>query len=229
MNILEKIQEQYIQDFSSNVPFDEFLLNVLVTAILVALLRLFYIYYGHAISNRRKFANNFLPLALGTLLIIMIVKSSIALSLGLVGALSIVRYRAAIKDPEELTYLFIAIGLGLAGGANQPVLAVVAFVLIIGLLFIGKKLSRQTAFRGEDRLFVNISTDLDDLNRVTAVLSDHFPYVELKRLDTLRPGLDLSFICKADSLEQISQAKDAILGLSSQTRVSFVDQPDLIV
>ncbi|MCR9054708.1 MAG: DUF4956 domain-containing protein, partial [bacterium] len=81
MDLIQKLQEQYIQEFSNNVPLDEFLLNVIVTAILVALLRLFYIHFGNAISNRRRFANNFLPLALGTLLIIMIVKSSIALSL----------------------------------------------------------------------------------------------------------------------------------------------------
>jgi hypothetical protein len=74
MDIFQKIQEKYIQEFSNNVPLDEFLLNILVTAFLIALLRLFYIHYGNAISNRRKFAANFLPLALGTLLIIMIVK-----------------------------------------------------------------------------------------------------------------------------------------------------------
>ncbi|MCB0644609.1 MAG: DUF4956 domain-containing protein, partial [Phaeodactylibacter sp.] len=108
MNILQKIQDKYLVEFTNNIPFDEFLLNILLTAVLAGLLRLFYIHFGTTLANRRRFANNFLPLALGTFLIIMIVKSSIALSLGLVGALSIVRFRAAIKDPEELTFLFIA-------------------------------------------------------------------------------------------------------------------------
>ena len=49
----------------------------------------------------------------------MIVKNSIALSLGLVGALSIVRFRAAIKEPEELTYLFLVIATGLGTGSGQ--------------------------------------------------------------------------------------------------------------
>lgn len=229
MNILQKIQEKYIEEFTNNIPFDEFLLNILVVALLVSLLRWFYIKYGNAISNRRKFANNFLPLALGTLLIIMIVKSSIALSLGLVGALSIVRFRAAIKDPEELTYLFIAIGLGLAGGANQPILAIVAFLLITFLLFINKVFTTKETFRQEDRMYVNITTDVDDLGRITKLLTDVFPYVELKRLDTLDAGLDLSFICKAESMDQLSRVKDAVVGLSPQTRLSIVDQPDLIV
>ncbi|MCB0556321.1 MAG: DUF4956 domain-containing protein [Phaeodactylibacter sp.] len=229
MDILQKIQEQYIQEFSNNVPLDEFLFNILVTALLVALLRLYYIHFGGAISNRLKFSNNFLPLALGTLLIIMIVKSSIALSLGLVGALSIVRYRAAIKDPEELTYLFIAIGLGLAGGANQPILAIVAFSLIILLLYTGKLLSGKGASRQEGRLFINITTDVDDLGRITQILSNRLPYVELKRLDTLDKGLDLSFLCKANSLEDISLLKSDITQLSEATRLSIIDQPELIL
>jgi hypothetical protein len=57
-----------------------------------------------------------------TMLIITIVKASLALSLGLVGALSIVRFRAAIKEPEELAYLFLAIAIGLDFGAGQRVI-----------------------------------------------------------------------------------------------------------
>jgi len=229
MDIFQLIQEQYIQEFTNTVSFRDFLVNIIVTAILVTLLRIFYIRFGNAISNRVKFSNNFLPLALATMLIIMIVKSSIALSLGLVGALSIVRFRAAIKDPEELTYLFFVIGLGLAGGANQPVLAIVSFVFIILLLFVNKLMSKQSAFKKEDRLYVNISTDITDLNQITTLLSNTLPYVELKRLDTLETGLDLSFICKANSLEQINTIKNDITQLSKSTRLSIIDQPDLIV
>lgn len=229
MNILQKLQEKYIEEFSNNIPFDEFLLNVVVISVLVSLLRLFYIRYGSSISNRAKFSNNFLPLALGTLLIIMIVKSSIALSLGLVGALSIVRFRAAIKDPEELTFLFIAIGLGLAGGANQPVLAVVAFISILTILWINRIFTRQGSLQKEDSLFVNITTDVDDLKRITNLMKECFEYVELKRMDSLDNGLDLSFVCKAKSLDDLVKAKDKISGLSPTTRLSIVDQPDLIV
>ena len=229
MNFLEELQEKYITQFSENVPMLEFVINILVISVLATLLRLFYIRYGEAISNRRKFANNFLPLALGTLLIITIVKSSIALSLGLVGALSIVRFRSAIKDPEELVFLFIAIALGLAGGANQPVLAVIAFVLIIAILFIHKLAIGKTAFAAENRMFVNIYTDTEDLEQISQLLTDIFPYVELKRMDTLRPGLDLSFVCKADNLQQIEQARTAVTALSEATRLSIVDQPDLII
>lgn len=229
MNILQQLQERYILEFSNNVPFGEFLFNILTVAVLVSLLRLYYIRFGSAASNRRRFANNFLPLALGTLLIIIIVKSSIALSLGLVGALSIVRYRAAIKDPEELTFLFLAIGLGLAGGANQPILAIVAFALIMALLFLHKTLTGRGIARQEGKMFVNITTDQEDLEAIAAILAKHLTFVELKRLDTLEKGLDLSFLCRADSLEALSRLRGELSQLSAATRLSIVDQPELFV
>jgi hypothetical protein len=229
MEILQQIQEQYIQEFSNNVPITEFLVNVIITALLISLLRLYYVHFGNAISNRRRFANNFLPLGLGTLLIIMIVKSSIALSLGLVGALSIVRYRAAIKDPEELTYLFIAIGIGLAGGANQPILAIVAFTIIILLLYISNLINKQGVTSQQGRMFINIHTDIEDLDQITQVLVNHLPYVELKRMDTLDEGLELSYIGKAKSIAELNQLKVDIKALSANTRLSIIDQPDLIV
>lgn len=229
MNILQKLQEQYVNEFNANIPLDEFLLNILVVAILVSLLRIFYIRYGNSLSNRNKFAANFLPLALATLLVIMIVKSSIALSLGLVGALSIVRFRAAIKDPEELTYLFFVIGIGLAGGANQPILAVISFLVIISLLFVNKLMTSKVAFKNENRMFVNIQTDDQDLKKITSILTDTLPYVELKRMDMIDQGLDLSYVCKAESISQLDQLKNKLVALSPATKLSIIDQPDLIV
>lgn len=230
MNILQKIQEKYLAEFAENTPFDEFLLNVLLTALLAAILRWYYIRYAHSISNRRRFGNNFLPLALGTLLIIMIVKSSIALSLGLVGALSIVRFRAAIKDPEELTFLFIAIGLGLAGGANEPILGLFSFILILSLLYVQRITYRKKGLsQRSGAVYVNIQTDKTDLKEISTLLSRIFPFVELKRMDTLEPGMDLSFLCQAESIDQLAEAKEKLLLLSPGTRLSIVDQPDLMV
>ena len=72
-------------------------------------------------SNREEFAQVFPFILLTTVLIISVVKSSLALSLGLVGALSIVRFRTPIKEPEELAYLFVAIAMSsVVGGLNPP-------------------------------------------------------------------------------------------------------------
>ena len=99
------------------VSMPGFALNLLLAAVLAFLLGQAYMRFGQALSNRKIFARNFLILTLTTTLIISIIKSYVALSLGLVGALSIVRFRAAIKEPEELAYLFLAISIGLGLGA----------------------------------------------------------------------------------------------------------------
>src|SRR5687767_5145006 len=122
------------QDFlatqGAHLPLGAFLLNLALAGLLAHLLGLLYVRYGGALSNRRQFASNFLLTTMTTMLVISIVKSSLALSLGMVGALSIVRFRAAIKEPEELAYLFLAIGLGLGFGADQRLITVAAFAAI---------------------------------------------------------------------------------------------------
>ena len=66
-------------------------------------------------------------------------KSSLALSLGLVGALSIVRFRAAIKEPEELVYLFLIIAIGLGCGANQLIITTIGIIFALVLIVVYSK------------------------------------------------------------------------------------------
>ena len=86
-----------------------------------------------AFSNTK---NAFSIVALSTVLIISVVKSSLALSLGLVGALSIIRFRTPIKDPEELGYLFFIIATGLAAGAEQEIALIVSTPIILFFLYL---------------------------------------------------------------------------------------------
>ena len=79
-------------------------INLLLGILLSTGLAWFYTRYGRSLSNRARFAQTLPVLTLTTVLVISVIKSSLALSLGLVGALSIVRFRTAIKDPEELIY-----------------------------------------------------------------------------------------------------------------------------
>ena len=90
--------------------------------------------FSPVLSNKRKVSRVFVFIAATTLLVIAIVQSSLALSLGLVGALSIIRFRTPIKEPEELAYLFLSIGLGLGLGANQRLITVLVFVVILAYM-----------------------------------------------------------------------------------------------
>jgi uncharacterized membrane protein YhiD involved in acid resistance len=129
----------------------------LVIAGLMSLyLRALYRKCSASASDSESFSRVFPILAIITTAVIAVVKSSLALSLGLVGALSIVRFRAAIKDPEELIYLFLCIAIGLALGAELPLLAVaLVSVSTVFILVMHYTSRRQRA----DRLLLTISGD----------------------------------------------------------------------
>ena len=122
-------------------------INMILGGVLGLYIRELYKRFSSSISNRKDFANIFPMLTAITVVIIFVVKSSLALSLGLVGALSIVRFRAAIKTPEELVYLFFCIGVGLAFGAEHSLLAFVAVfvasIFIVGRSFLSKRVRRH--------------------------------------------------------------------------------------
>ncbi|MFM2376069.1 MAG: hypothetical protein RLZZ165_1166 [Bacteroidota bacterium] len=218
-------QKQFLSEFN----YLQFITNLLVTAALAYFLGLFYVKYGNAVSNRRRFSRNFLPLGLTTMLIIFVVKSSVALSLGLVGALSIVRFRSAIKDPEELTYLFLTIGIGVAAGAGEIWIALLAFVVIILLLLGQAFLRKKKFFAPGDNMHLNLRTSHRDLSAITAILAETFPFVELKRIDDNGQQLDLSYVVEARSVEQINQARMRLMELSPNVDLSFVEQRNIAV
>ena len=222
--------DQLFEKFNNNIDIDFFILNLVVATVLALVLAQFYIRFGNAVANRRKFASNFIPLAITTVLIVTIIKSSIALSLGLVGALSIVRFRAAIKDPEELIYLFLVISIGLATGANYPILATIAVSVILILLYINYLLQSKHAHQKDNSMYVNIASAATSVDAFLDIVNKHMQYVELKRLDRSKEGIDVTFICKTESIQALTSMQDALIQLAPEsTTVSVVDQPDLIV
>ena len=112
----------------------------IVTCMVVTLLLSAYIFILYRAINRQSFYNkNFnisLPaLAIITASIILTIQSSIIISLGMVGALSTVRFRTAIKDPMDLVFLFWSISVGIICGAGFAIIAVIAsLILTCGIL-----------------------------------------------------------------------------------------------
>jgi hypothetical protein len=113
-----------------------FIKSIVVATLLSFIIQLTYLKFSNSLSNKYEFSKIFIILGLATTLVITIVKSSLALSLGLVGALSIVRFRAAIKDPEELVYLFLVISTGLGCGAGQIKITTIGISLALVLIVI---------------------------------------------------------------------------------------------
>lgn len=210
---------------SAPVPMLDFEINLALTALLAFLLGRIYVRYGLAISNRELFANNFVLLATITMVVITIVKSSLALSLGLVGALSIVRFRAAIKEPEELSYLFFAICIGLGMGADQRAIILLAFGTITLVIWLRHR--HQMTKKPEKSLYLSVSlTDGQkfDLAEVTELLSQYCSFVDLRRYDDQKDAQDASFAVSFPDIEALENAKTKLKELDESMTITFMDQ-----
>ena len=131
---MKKDDLNFFMNETIQIDLNGFILSLICSVILSLLIQLFYVKFSSTLSNRMNFSKNFVILGTTTCIIIVIVKNSLALSLGLVGALSIVRFRAAIKEPEELVYLFLVIAVGLGCGAGQ--IKVITVGVLTSLLII---------------------------------------------------------------------------------------------
>ena len=114
-----------------NISLSSTIIALILSILGSLIVRWLYLKYSKSLNNKEYFANNFVILCLTTCLVIIIVKYSLALSLGLVGALSIVRFRAAIKEPEELVYLFLIIAFGIVFGSNQFLIGILSLAIVI--------------------------------------------------------------------------------------------------
>ena len=133
---MNKTDLEFLLQDNIVLNLDNFIYNLIISAILSFFVQLFYLKFSSTLSNRLDFSKNFVVLGIATTIVITIVKSSLALSLGLVGALSIVRFRAAIKEPEELVYLFLIISIGLGCGAGQIKIITVGTILSLIVIFL---------------------------------------------------------------------------------------------
>ncbi len=100
------------------------LVHLMLAGLMALVVRFLFRQFSFSASGTDSISRVFPLLAIITTAIIAVVKSSLALSLGLLGAPSVVRFRSAIKEPEELIYLFLCIAIGLALGAEQVALAI---------------------------------------------------------------------------------------------------------
>ena len=222
MNKFQSFQE-FLTTQSVQVPVAGFIFNLFLAALLSFILSRVYIKYGESLSNRRMFARNFMLITMTTMLVIAIVKSSLALSLGLVGALSIVRFRAAIKEPEELAYLFLAIVIGLGFGADQRTITVVAFFIIMGIICL-KRFSHK--FQDNQNLYLTVSSrdkDKVELDSIVQILKKHCMGVNMKRFDETKEVLEAAFLVEFKDFNNLKEAKDDLKRLNDSLKITFLD------
>lgn len=189
-------------------------------AALVAGLFIFVIYKktltGVIYSN--GFALTLVGLTLVSTLVIMAVTSNVVLSLGMVGALSIVRFRAAIKEPVEIVFLFWAVAVGIVIGAGMIPLAVIgsAIIGVIMLLFANRKI------RCNPYILVTRCENEECEKEVLEILGTGTEYYSIKSKTVTSAGIELTAELRTkDTSTEFVNLISCCPGVDSTTLVSY--------
>jgi len=187
--------------------------------------------FGSTLSNREELAHVFPFVLLATVLIITIVKSSLALSLGLVGALSIVRFRTPIKEPEELAYLFMTIAIGLGLGANRILTTIVAGIAILSII----ALFKWTKKKDENKnLFLSIDwkgsaegNSKNTLESINKLLTAHLESTDLRRFDARQDSMEATYFVNIKNIDNLSELFEELRNNFPGIGITFLDQNNL--
>ena len=226
LNLLKDIAIQQ----NTSLPVFNLVIQVIIGLILSLILQFQYNKYGTNLSNRSRLSKLFPVLTLTIILIISVVKSSIALSLGLVGALSIVRFRTPIKEPEELIYLFLCISIGIGLGANQTIATVVIILLILFFIqFLKNKYSidKKNVFLTIENKF---TTDVEQgkfLLEIKKIFSDKFEMIDFKKIDFRENEVEILILIELKEIEDFENIITKLKSKYSGINITYLDQTNI--
>jgi hypothetical protein len=214
-------------NIASPISITELVINLTVGILLSFVIRQHYIRYGSTLTNRNELSRVFPLILLTTVLVISIVKSSLSLSLGLVGALSIVRFRTPIKEPEELAYLFICIAAGLGLGANQTLPTVIGVIIILLVMIFSKKNLQK---KNEKNMFITIEYVQKDkkenliIKNINEILAKHLGSFDLRRADYSDTNVSITYLVNIGSIQNLENIFMLIRKQYPSVSINYIDQ-----
>ena len=188
MSFKDIFKKSFLEGYASA----EITTPTIVVALGIACVLALYIFFVYRVVTRKTFySKNFnITLAVITVItasLILTMQSSVVLSLGMVGALSIVRFRTAVKDPMDLAFLFWSISVGIICGAGLAQVAVILSVVVtVGILV----LDQMPVAKAPMILVVNAS-DLDAEEAIVAAAKHYVKHLQVKSRNMTDVSLDL--------------------------------------
>lgn len=158
---------QYLAVNSGAMGLDEIILSFLAAVIISGIIFVSYRFSHTSSVYSAKFNVSLIMLVLVTTLVMSVIGNNVALSLGMVGALSIVRFRTAIKDPRDTAYIFWCIAAGICCGIGDYMVAGIGTgVIFVMVLFLGN-------VRNNDR-YLLVIRGTDNLEEAEALVEEYF-------------------------------------------------------
>jgi len=198
------------------------IVNFILCVVMSFLLRSFYIKRSFSLTGKKHIGSIIPILSTVVFLVIMIVKSSLALSLGLVGALSIVRFRTPIKEPEELVYLFLAIAIGLGYAAEQTLLTSLIFIsiLIMSYFWLSNKNIGKLI---EYNLVIHWSNHDLSFEKISDLISNSAESIKLIRLEQALNNNTVVLLISPKESVSIEKLTRELISFDKELTVSFYE------
>lgn len=217
----------YLSNNAGSLSLQEILLSFLCAIALGAVIYISYRFSHVGASYSAKFNVSLWMMTLVTTLIMCVIGNNIALSLGMVGALSIVRFRTAIKDPRDTTYIFWAIAVGVCCGICDYLIAGIGSAVIFCLLLV------LGTVKDNDRylLIVRSAGSPEDTQVEEAVASQYKGKAKLKVKNSTAEEAEYIYELSAALLEKnggSTEITKALYALESVQYVNLVCQNDEI-
>jgi len=203
-------------------------INLALALVLAHILGWHLVQFGQIHGNKAKMARVLVFIAATTLLIISVVKVSLALSLGLVGALSIIRFRTPIKEPEELAYLFLAIAVGVGLGADRRWETSLVFTVVLAVMALRSGLGGRTPLRTVLEVGCRQAQgDATPLSTLLPVVNSHCRHVDLRRVDHHGDDFQASLFVELSQVQNLQTLLDDLQKALPGATVSLVERDHL--
>ena len=133
------------------------------------------------------------------------------------------RFRAAIKEPEELAYIFFAIAIGLGLGANQEIIVIAAFFIGMVILWGRFLLKGRGATHQNLYLSVSAAPGTVNLEQVIAIVKEVFGRNSLRRYDESNDHFEVSFLVDSPNQHKLADFKQNISRFGHNIKISFIE------
>ena len=144
------------------------------------------------VAYTRSFYLSLIMISPTVAMIMMAIGSNVALSLGLVGALSIIRFRTVIKDTKDMTFLFMAIAIGLTAGANAWLVGITGTLFLAVLTIVMSKIGHDNA-AAADYVLIFRSDEEDPWSHVRDDVKDMVSWKQLRGVTNLDSGSEFTY------------------------------------
>lgn len=168
MGFLDLIKKGVVEEFTGTISTGDLFLSLIIAFICAIFITYIYKKTYTGVSYTKSFVLSIILLSMVTSLVIRTINSNLALSLGMVGALSIVRFRTAVKDPVDTIFMFWAIAVGIMSGAGLYLITVIACALL-GLFYL---ISYFKVFKPIDKYLLVVNTNKKDSLEVAKIFAN---------------------------------------------------------